>query len=47
VAVASIDVVSQGEASFYGPLLGTLKTMPGVVSAAVAWSAPLGTNTGE
>ena len=46
VLVASIDVVSQGEVNFYGRLLETLKTTPGVVSAATAWSAPLGTNTG-
>ena len=46
VLVASIDVVSRGESNFYARLLESLKTAPGVVSAAIAWSAPLGTNTG-
>jgi len=46
VLVASIDMVSDRDVNFYGRLLETLKTTPGVVSAALAWSAPLGTNTG-
>ena len=46
VLVASIDMVSDRDVNFYGRLLETLKSAPGVVSAAVAWSAPLGTNTG-
>jgi predicted permease len=46
VLAASIDMVSERDANFYARLLETLKATPGVVSAAVAWSAPLGTNTG-
>jgi predicted permease len=46
VLVASIDMVTERDVNFYGHLLQALKTTPGVVSAAVAWSAPLGTNTG-
>jgi predicted permease len=46
VLVASIDMVSERNVNFYGRLLETLKGTPGVVSAALAWSAPLGTNTG-
>jgi predicted permease len=46
VLVASIDMVSERDATFYGRLLQALKTAPGVVSAALAWSDPLGTNTG-
>ncbi|MGH8636074.1 MAG: ABC transporter permease [Burkholderiales bacterium] len=46
VLVASIDMVSEHDVNFYGRLLESLKTTPGVVSAALAWSAPLGTNTG-
>jgi len=46
VLVASIDMVSEGNVNFHGRLLETLKAAPGVVSAALAWSAPLGTNTG-
>jgi predicted permease len=46
VLSASIDMVSEREVNFYGRLLETLRSAPGVVSAAVAWSAPLGTNTG-
>jgi len=46
VLVASIDMVSERDVNFYGRLLETLKATPGVVSAAMAWSAPLGTNTG-
>jgi predicted permease len=46
VLVASIDMVSERDVNFSGRLLETLKTTPGVVSAALAWSAPLGTNTG-
>jgi predicted permease len=46
VLVASVDVVTERDANFYGRLLAALKTTPGVVSAALAWSAPLGTNTG-
>jgi predicted permease len=46
VLVASIDMLSERDVNFHGRLLDTLKTAPGVVSAALAWSAPLGTNTG-
>jgi predicted permease len=46
VLVASIDMLSERDATFYSRLLQALKATPGVVSAAVAWSAPLGTNTG-
>jgi predicted permease len=46
VLVASIDMMSEREVNFCGRLLETLKATPGVVSAALAWSAPLGTNTG-
>jgi predicted permease len=46
VLVASIDMVSPRDATFYQRLLDTVKAAPGVVSAAVAWSAPLDTNTG-
>ena len=46
VLVASIDMVSEGQANFGRRLLETLSSTPGVVSAALAWSAPLGTNTG-
>jgi predicted permease len=46
VLVASIDTVSGSNANFNGRLLEALKATPGVVSAALAWSAPLGTNTG-
>jgi predicted permease len=46
VLVASIDMVSDREVNFYGRLLETLNGTPGVVSAALSWSAPLGTNTG-
>ena len=34
------------EVNFHGRLLETLHATPGVVSAALSWSAPLGTNTG-
>jgi predicted permease len=46
VLVASIDMVSGRDVNVYGRLLQALKTTPGVVSAALAWSDPLGTNTG-
>ena len=46
VLVASIDMVSDRDVNFYGRLLETLNGTPGVVSAALSWSAPLGTNTG-
>jgi predicted permease len=46
VLVASIDLVSAGDDNAYGRLLEALRATPGVVSAAVAWSAPLGTSTG-
>lgn len=46
VLAASIDMVSDTEVNFNGRLLETLRSAPGVVSAALAWSAPLGTNTG-
>jgi predicted permease len=46
VLVASIDMLSERDVNFSGRLLESLKATPGVVSAAWAWSAPLGTNTG-
>ena len=46
VLVASVDMVTERDANFYGRLLAALRTTPGVVSAALAGSAPLGTNTG-
>jgi predicted permease len=46
VLVASIDMVSEREVNFYARLLDALHATPGVVSAALSWSAPLGTNTG-
>jgi predicted permease len=46
VLVASIDMFTERDENFYGRLLQELKATPGVVSAALAWSAPLGTNTG-
>jgi predicted permease len=46
VLVASIDVPSTTNVHLHERLLAALKTAPGVVSAALAWSAPLGTNTG-
>jgi predicted permease len=46
VLVASIDMMSEEDVNFDGRLLETLRATPGVVSAALAWSAPLGTNTG-
>jgi predicted permease len=46
VLVASIDMMSERNVNFNGRLLDSLKATPGVVSAALAWSAPLGTNTG-
>ena len=46
VLVASIDMVSDRDANVYGRLLEAVHATPGVVSAALAWSAPLGTNTG-
>jgi predicted permease len=44
VLVARIEMKSDGHAN--ARLLEALRAAPGVVSAAVAWSAPLGTNTG-
>jgi putative ABC transport system permease protein len=46
VLVASLDMLSERDVNFYGRLLETLNATPGVVSAALAWSAPLGTSTG-
>ena len=46
VLVASIDMVSDRDVNFYRRLLDTLNATPSVVSAALSWSAPLGTNTG-
>ncbi len=46
VLVASVDVVSDSNRNYYARLLETLRATPGVISAAAAWSAPLGTNTG-
>ena len=46
VLVASIDMASDRDVNFHGRLLETLNATPGVVSAALSWSAPLGTNTG-
>jgi predicted permease len=46
VLVASVETVSNGNVNFYPRLLETLRATPGVVSAAAAWSAPLGTDTG-
>jgi putative ABC transport system permease protein len=46
VLIASVDVISAANANVYGRLLEALNAAPGVVSAAAAWSAPLGTNTG-
>jgi predicted permease len=46
VLVASIDMASDQDVNFHGRLLETLNATPGVVSAALSWSAPLGTNTG-
>ena len=46
VLVASIDMASDRDVNFHGRLLETLHATPGVVSAALSWSAPLGTNTG-
>ena len=46
VLVASIDMTSNRDASSQRRLLETLNATPGVVSAALSWSAPLGTNTG-
>jgi predicted permease len=44
--VASIDMVSERDVTFQGRLLATLRRAPGVVAAAVSWSAPLGADTG-
>jgi predicted permease len=46
VLVASIDMVSDRDVNFNARLLETLRATSGVVSAALSWSAPLGTNTG-
>jgi hypothetical protein len=46
VLVASVSTTSAANQGSHARLLAALKTAPGVVSAALAWSAPLGTNTG-
>jgi predicted permease len=46
VLVASIDVPSSRFADLYPRLMEDLKRLPGVISAALADSAPLGTNIG-
>jgi predicted permease len=46
VLVASLDMASDRDVNVYARLLETVKRAPGVVSAAVSWSAPLGTSTG-
>ena len=44
--VASVDLPAESVADVYPRLLEAMQRLPGVVSAALADSAPLGTNTG-